>query len=87
MLLARKYPLHIYRNSFNNNRHIPTIMQGCLFSGRYTYKYRLFLSMLHKISLMSFRLQMPFGENIADDDTNAKAQNNNNIEISKILKD
>ena len=44
--------------------------------------YRLFLAMVHKISLMSFRLQMSFtggnggggGGNIVDDDTNAKTQ-------------
>ena len=43
VLLARNHPLHS-----NNNRHIPTILQGRLFSGSYTYKYILFLSMVHK---------------------------------------
>ena len=61
VLLTRNHSLHSYRNSFNNNRHTPTILQGRLFSGLCTYKYRLFLSMVHKISLMSLRLQMPFG--------------------------
>ena len=86
VLLARNHPLHSYRNSFIKNRHIPTILQGHIFSGRYTYKYRLFLTMVQKISLMSFRLQMPFGRKYCGRRYKRK-KNNNNTEISKIPKD
>ena len=70
-------------NSFNNTRHVPIFLQDVVLVGVTHTNTDYFCRWFIKISLMSFRLQMPFGGKHCGRRYKRKNAQANNIGISK----